>query len=515
MPRTRSLSLALVSTLALAAGCSDEPTAPLPTTLQPTDAPLLSAAPAGRPIPDRYIVVFNNDVSDAPGLARRLVQANGGTLHYTYGRAVKGFAATLPAPAVTALENNPQVSYVEQDMVVTATATQTSPPSWGLDRADQRDLPLNSAYSYTPTGAGVNAYIVDTGIRTSHGDFGGRAVSGYDAVDGGTADDCNGHGTHVAGTVGGTAYGIAKGVRLVAVRVLDCSGSGTTSGVIAGVDWVTANHAKPAVANMSLGGGVSSTLDTAVRNSIAAGVTYAVAGGNSNQDACYSSPSRVAEAITVGATTSSDARASYSNYGSCLDLFAPGSGITSAWYTGDAASNTISGTSMATPHVAGVAALYLEGNPGATPAAVASAILGSATTGKVTGAGTGSPNRLLYSPLTTGGTPPPPPPSAPCTACTAYSGSLAGTGDYDIHPNGSYYYSAGSGWHSGWLQGPSGTDFDLYLQKWNGYSWSTVARSEGLTSTESVSYYGSAGYYRYRVSSYSGAGSYSHWEQKP
>jgi subtilisin family serine protease len=241
-------------------------------------------------------------------------------------------------------------------------------------------------------------YIVDTGIRFSHNDFGGRAVTGYDAVDGGSADDCNGHGTHVAGTVGGSTYGVAKGVTLVGVRVLNCSGSGTNSGVIAGVNWVASDHqtGAPAVANMSLGGSVSSALDTAVNNAINDGVTFAVAAGNSNRNACNYSPARVAAAITVGATTSTDARASYSNYGSCLDLFAPGSSITSAWYTSNTATNTISGTSMATPHVAGVAALYLKGNPGASPATVRDAIVNNATTGKVTKPGTSSPNRLLF-----------------------------------------------------------------------------------------------------------------------
>jgi len=277
--------------------------------------------------------------------------------------------------------------------------TTQSNATWGLDRLDQRDLPLNATYSYDKTGSGVTAYIIDTGIRLSHNDFGGRATSGYDAIDGGSADDCNGHGTHVSGTVGGTTYGVAKGVRLVAVRVLDCGGSGSNSGVIAGVNWVTSNHAagQPAVANMSLGGGVSTALDQAVSNSIADGVTYALAAGNSNANACNSSPARTPNAITVGATTSSDARASYSNYGTCLDVFAPGSNITSAWSTSNTATNTISGTSMASPHVAGAAAVYLEGNPGATPAQVASALSGAATTGKVTSPGSGSPNRLLYS----------------------------------------------------------------------------------------------------------------------
>jgi aqualysin 1 len=298
------------------------------------------------------------------------------------------------------------------------------------------------------------------------------------------------------------------------VRVLGCDGSGTNSGVIAGVDWVTANHATPAVANMSLGGGASTALDDAVNRAIASGVTFAVAAGNDNLDACTGSPSRVPNAITVGATTSTDARASYSDYGTCVDIFAPGSSILSTWYTSTTATNTISGTSMASPHVAGVAALYLQGNPSATPATVTSAIINSSTPNKVTSPGTGSPNRLLYSPLTApgtggGGT------TDPCTGCTKYTGSLSGTGASAIQPGGTYYYSSVSGTHKGWLQGPSGTDFDLYLYKWNGSSWVVVASSESSTSTESISYAGTAGYYEWKVSSYSGSGAYSFWLSHP
>jgi subtilisin family serine protease len=277
-----------------------------------------------------------------------------------------------------------------------AVVTQSNPP-WGLDRIDQRNRPLSGTYSYTSTGAGVNAYIIDTGIRRSHTQFGGRAFTGFDAVtSGGSANDCNGHGTHVAGTVGGSTYGVAKSVRLYAVRVLSCSGSGSTSGVIAGVNWVTSNHVKPAVANMSLGGGISTALDTAVRNSIAAGVTYAIAAGNSNTNASNSSPARVGEAITVGSSTSTDARSSFSNYGSVVDVFAPGSSILSAWYTSNTATRTLSGTSMAAPHVAGVAARILQGSPGSSPAAVQSTIVSTATTGRLTGLPTGTANRLLF-----------------------------------------------------------------------------------------------------------------------
>jgi aqualysin 1 len=523
MPRV--LLLVTAAGLGLAA-CSDVsgPHGPAPVPERAEPEPLFAAVSGNsgpEVIPGQYIIVFNQDVRDVPGRARQLAAAHGGSLRFVYEHALKGFAAQLPDAAVAALARNPNVAYVEQDQVVHAFETQSN-ATWGLDRSDQRALPLSGTYTYTPTGAGVTVYIIDTGIRFDHSEFGGQAVSGYDAVDGGSADDCNGHGTHVAGTVGGTTYGVAKDVQLVAVRVLNCAGSGTTSGVIAGIDWVTAEHqvGAPAAANMSLGGGASTALDDAVRRSITDGVSYAIAAGNSSANACNYSPARVAEAITIGATTSSDARASYSNYGSCLDLFAPGSSITSAWHTSATATNTISGTSMATPHVAGVAALYLQNNSTATPAAVASAIVSAATSDKVTSPGTGSPNKLLYAPLTAddGGAPPPPPPpppdGAPCTDCTAYSGTLSGAGDYDIHPDGRYYYS-GSGTHSGWLRGPAGTDFDLYLQKWNGWWWATVARAESTSSEESISYAGGTGYYRWIAQSYSGSGSYTFWLRKP
>lgn len=314
-----------------------------------------------------------------------------------YTAALQGLAVRLSPENLAALRQDSRVAYIEADQLMSIDATQTG-ATWGLDRIDQRALPLSTTYTYTNTGSGVNVYIIDTGIRISHGEFGGRASVGYDVIgDGQNGNDCNGHGTHVAGTVGGAVYGVAKSVRLYAVRVLNCSGSGTNSGVIAGVDWVRQNAQKPAVANMSLGGGASSALDTAVNNAINSGITFALAAGNSNRDACNFSPARVAAGITVGATTSTDARASYSNYGSCLDLFAPGSAITSAWINSDTSTNTISGTSMATPHVAGVAALYLQSNPTASPSTVRNAIVANATSGVVSSAGRRSPNLLLYS----------------------------------------------------------------------------------------------------------------------
>jgi subtilisin family serine protease len=317
-------------------------------------------------------------------------------VRHRYDAAINGFAAEMTEDEALTLSEDPRVRFVEEDQIYTADATQTG-ATWGLDRIDQRNRPLNGTYIYNYTGSGVRAYIIDTGIRTTHTQFGGRAAVSADFVgDGRNGQDCNGHGTHVAGTVGGSTYGVAKSVSLRAVRVLNCSGSGSTSGVISGVNWVAANRILPAVANMSLGGGASSALDTAVNNAINAGVTFAVAAGNSNANACSFSPARTAAAITVGATTSTDARASYSNFGTCVDIFAPGSSITSAWSTSNTATNTISGTSMASPHVAGAAALYLQANPGASNATVRNALVNNATTNVITGAGTGSPNRLLY-----------------------------------------------------------------------------------------------------------------------
>ena len=355
---------------------------------------------------DRYIVVFRNDVQDPDALTDGLVNQFGGTVHFRYAHAIKGFAATLPAAAIAGISRNPNVSYIEPDAVASISTTDNTVNSWGLDRIDQRDLPLSGSYTYVSDGTGVRAYIIDTGIRLTHTEFGSRATFGFDAF-GGTGADCHGHGTHVAGTVGGVEYGVARNVALVAVRVLDCSGSGSNAGVIAGVNWVTANAVKPAVANMSLGGGLSSALNTAVANAVASGVTFAVAAGNSNTNACTQSPAAEPAALTVGATDINDGRASFSNYGTCVDLFAPGVSIKSAWGTGDAVYNTISGTSMASPHVAGVAALYLSitGNSTKTPAQVESAIETAASVSKVTNPGTGSPNLLLYNVF--GGSPPP------------------------------------------------------------------------------------------------------------
>jgi subtilisin family serine protease len=354
-----------------------------------------------RPIPGRYIVVFKNTVANPAAEAATLMQGHGGQLHHTYASALKGFAASLPEAALQGIRNNPNVEYIEQDQTVSLkqVASPQNQVTWGLDRIDQADRPLDTQYNFSQTGAGVTAFIVDTGIRPDHVEFTGRLLPGYDAVgDGNGTSDCNGHGTHVAGTVGGTTWGVAKGASLVPVRVLDCAGAGSWSGVIAGIDWVANSSQRPAVANMSLGGAVSNSLDAAVAGAVAKGVTVVVAAGNSNADACTASPAREPGAVTVGATTTLDARASYSNWGSCVDIFAPGSGITSAWNTSASASNTIGGTSMASPHVAGVAALALAGNPSATPAAVAALLVSSATPNRLVpiSMGPGSPNLLVY-----------------------------------------------------------------------------------------------------------------------
>ncbi len=547
---------------------------------------------AREPVPGQYIVVFNTEFVARPGeesrkpdpvtLSAQLANEYGLAVDMAYTHALQGFVTKASDKQLSQLLADHRIAFIEEDGIVHTTATQSG-ATWGLDRVDQRNLPLNTTYVYDTTATNVRAYILDTGILATHNDFGGRVLSGYTAIsDGRGSSDCNGHGTHVAGTVGGTTWGVAKGVRLVPVRVLGCNGSGTNSGVIAGIDWVAANHVKPAVANMSLGGGASTATDTAVTNLVNAGVFTAVAAGNDNANACNYSPARAAAAMTVGSTTNTDARSSFSNFGTCLDIFAPGSSITAPWYTSNTATNTM-------------AALWLANNTSATPSQVTTALINNSTPNKVTGAQTGSPNRLLYS-IFGGTTPVDNPPtanftfscsgltcsfngtsstddngissyswtfgdgatgtgsttsrtyaaagtysvsltvrdtanqtnvrtqsvtvtaggggSAPCTNCTLYTGTLA-SGAAAIQPNGSWYQTTVTGTHRGWLYGPSGRDFDLYLQRWNGSTWTNVASGTTSSNNETVTFSGTAGYYRWRVLSYSGSGSYQLYIQRP
>ncbi|AIL81099.1 MULTISPECIES: S8 family peptidase [Acinetobacter] len=351
-------------------------------------------------IKNQYIVILNKDAGPSKDFAQNIAKQHAGKVLQSYDTVLKGFAIYLPDTAGTAfieaMKKNPQVLSVESDTIVNIDATTQSNPDWGIDRIDQKALPLNSTYSYLQTGSGTTAYIVDTGILSSHQEFSGRVLSGYTAIsDGNGTTDCNGHGTHVAGTVGGTTYGVAKSVNLVPIRILGCDGSGASSNVIAGLDWILKNGKKPAVVNMSLGGATSSSLDSAVENLFNNGYVMVVAAGNSNTDACSSSPARVSKAITVAATDNTDTRASYSNYGSCVDIFAPGSQINSSWIGSNTATKILNGTSMATPHVAGVVAEMLQSTPTASPQTISTNLLNQASSNVVKNP-SGSPNRLLY-----------------------------------------------------------------------------------------------------------------------
>lgn len=558
-------------------------------------------------IPGRYIVVLGDgNPAEAEGMgamariARRIGTASeltarhGARTEFVYQNALNGFVANMSERQARSMLRDPRVRFIEQDAVVRVNQTTQANSTWGLDRVDQRDLPINSIYSYFRTGRGVNAYIIDTGILDTHTEFSGRVGSGFSSIDDGRGTtDCNGHGTHVAGTVGGTTWGVAKSVTVHPVRVFDCTGSGSNSNVIAGIDWVTENHRKPAVANLSLGGGASAALDEAVRRSIAAGVTYAIAAGNDNANACTASPSRVTQGIVVGASTSADARAPFSNHGTCIDLFAPGQGIRSAWHTGNTAAATLTGTSMAAPHVTGAAALLLEETPEATPEQIQQALIASATPNRLMSIGSGSPNRLLFA-LDNGVKQDPAPtaafsascngrtctfdaarssdntrivsyawdfgdgtlasgptvsktygsdgtftvvlaiidsanqpdtetaaitvaapgPGAPCTTCTRLSETLERRGMTDLQPRQGFTLEA-AGQLRGWLQGPSTADFDLYLSRWNGSSWQTVARSEGRTATETITFNATPGLYQWRIFAFKRSGNYTFWMQRP
>jgi subtilisin family serine protease len=400
---SRNIVLPALAAALLLAACADQPTEP--TAPAAELAVYARQAAANALVKDRYIVVFRDDARGVAALADRMVAEHRGTMHFRYEHALKGFAATLSPQAAEALRRNPDVKYVQPDGVVEPATLQYGAP-WGLDRIDQLDLPLSGYYNYGGTGQGVTAYVVDSGIQTSHPEFGGRASVGADFInDGQNGQDCYGHGTHVAGVVGASTYGVAKQVSLVAVRVLNCTGGGgTTSVVVAGVNWVIANHTSPSVANLSLAGAANPALDDAVRNLYSSGVTVVVAAGQTSYtapegaDACTLSPARVAEAITVSASNSSDSRIISSglitaNYGPCVDLFAPGRSIKSTWK--NSSTSTESGTSVAAPHVAGYAARYLAGNPTASPATVSSYILAWGNP-IITNAGASTTNKLLH-----------------------------------------------------------------------------------------------------------------------
>ncbi len=407
-----TLFLAFMDPTAAAEGFSDRDQAAKVgffDSFQEADQRQMEAVP-GKAGQNQFIVLLQPNVkaSEKQVGIQRAVTASGGRVMAFYSAVVNGFSAELPPAALAQLESDPDVVLIEPDRKVSLyaewlapsqdlSASSQSDPVWGLDRIDQRDLPLDQTYTYDTTAGDVHVYVVDTGLRASHQEFTGRVGDGFTAIDDGLGTaDCNGHGTHVAGTIAGTVYGVAKGVTLHPVRVMDCEGSGVLSDVIAGLDWVLTQGQSPGVVNLSLGGGASDSLDLAVNNLIDAGFTVVAAAGNENADACQVSPARVEEAITVGATNASDHRASFSNFGECLDVFAPGVSVTSAVHSGDSSTATYSGTSMAAPHAAGAAALYLQANPDASPQSVALYLTDSATADKIQDPGSGSPNRLLF-----------------------------------------------------------------------------------------------------------------------
>jgi len=458
----------------------------------------------------------------------RVASLNRGKIQHVF----QGLSGRLSSDDLRLLRQNPNIEFIEEDAVVNITASQAS-PTWGLDRLDQANLPLNNNYEYGYTGAGVNVYVIDSGIRITHTEFEGRASNAFSSIGQNDFNDCNGHGTHVAGTIGSKAYGVAKGVKLHSVRVLDCQGSGSSSGLISGIDFVRGNAVKPAVASMSVGGGAYQALDNAIANLVNSGIAAVVAAGNDNKDACNYSPARAPLAITVGATSKNDARASFSNWGTCVDIFGPGDQILSLGTSSNSATATMSGTSMATPHVSGVVAQYLESNPSATPAQIASYLTSIAVSGKVTNPGSGSPNKLLQTvpagsspaptnsaapqPTSSAAPPVPVPAPVPCTSCSKYSGNLRWTADFSVQPNGNYYRTTATSTHRAWLsvasENANNVDFDLVLYKAVDGKWKEVSASRSVGNDERIVYTGDAGYYYFSVISTKGSGPFDLYVQ--
>jgi subtilisin family serine protease len=454
-------------------------------------------------IPNRYIVLFDDTAlssklapaREVSALTSDVAKQYGARPDRVYSTAMKGFAAQMSAKEAMMMSRDPRVRMVEEDGLVSISATQPNPPSWGLDRVDQRQLPLNGSYNYEAAASNVNVYVIDTGIRPSHVEFGGRATADYDAlIDGQNGIDCNGHGTHVAATVGGNTVGVARGVRIHGIRALPCSGTGPVSNVLAAVDWVTANYVAPAVVNMSLGGDVSTLLDFVVEQSIAGGLPFVIAAGNATDDACLTSPARVPSAITIGATGPTDNFLYFSNYGTCVDLLAPGDDIRSAWFTGDQIYRSLSGTSMATPHVTGIAALYLSTHPNATPAEIANVVISRATPGVISGLpDTATPNLIAYSE----------PPVESCGG-TEYESALA-LHEYTYLPNQNGFQGP-AGNYSSTLNILDSMATQVSLEKRSGTNWYPVATSldEAI-----LNYTGQAGTYRWKVESLKGGSPYT------